>query len=327
MTNTIHKPANTMPDPQTIIKQQTEIIQEAEQTILELDEKLRAAKELIGAMESSKFWKLREKWFNLKDKLGLVSETEKREDWQQKLALSSPLHLPKIIDYPDPSVNPEIATPAAEKHAPPVDLHFQYIQSQIKPFTFVGPERMQSLYNLAQRIEIENIPGDVLECGICNGGTAAILAHFATHSLKYDRTVWLFDSFAGMPDTTEKDEDEAKEWVGKVVGTLDKVLKVLELVNSDMDKVKIIDGWFEDTFPTLHIPQIALLNIDADWYASVKLCLDTFYDAVVPGGFISFDDYGHWPGCRKAVDEFFEERQLPYQLQEVDYTARWFQKL
>ena len=43
-------------------------------------------------------------------------------------------------------------------------------------------------------------------------------------------------------------------------------------------------------------------------------------------GFVSFDDYGHWPGCRKAVDEFFEVRQLAHKLVKVDYTARWFQK-
>ena len=93
-----------------------------------------------------------------------------------------------------------------------------------------------------------------------------------------------------------------------------------------MERVKIVAGWFQETFPTVTIPKIALLNIDADWYESVKLCLETFYDAVMPGGYVSFDDYGHWPGCKKAVDEFFEARRLPYRLQAVDYTARWFRK-
>jgi O-methyltransferase len=77
--------------------------------------------------------------------------------------------------------------------------------------------------------------------------------------------------------------------------------------------VRIIPGLFQ------------LLNIDADWYESVKLCLDTFYDSVVPGGFISLDDYGAWPGCRLAVDEFFRLRALPFPLNPVD-TAHWFQK-
>ncbi|ACB49864.1 unknown [Crocosphaera subtropica ATCC 51142] len=314
------------------IDQQTEIIQQAENVILELQDKLLLAQELISARETSKFWKLRQKWFHFKKKLGLVQD-EQQINWREQLALPSPLELPKmVVNMPEVYFSSEKYDSAQEYIQPdldpsPVDLHFQYLQSQVKPFTLVGTERMQSLYNLSQRIEIEKIPGDVIECGVCNGGTAAILAHFATRSFNYNRTVWLFDSFAGMPKTTEEDEEEAKKYIGKDVGDFNNVLTILNLVNSDMTKVKIIEGWFENTFPKVHIPEIALLNIDADWYASVKFCLETFYDFVVPGGFISFDDYGHWPGCRKAVDEFFKERQLSYKLHEVDYTARWIQKV
>jgi O-methyltransferase len=191
--------------------------------------------------------------------------------------------------------------------------------------TLVGPERIHSLYALARRIEKEKIPGDVIECGVCNGGTAAILAHFATRS-RFNRTVWLLDSFQGMPETTLEDGDLAKTHVGKEVGDPARVKKVLGDVGADMSRVRILPGWFRDTFPAVSASEIALLNIDADWYESVKLCLETFYDRVVPGGFVSLDDYGHWPGCRKAVDEFFQARQLPYKLHQVDYTARWFRK-
>jgi hypothetical protein len=45
---------------------------------------------------------------------------------------------------------------------------------------------------------------------------------------------------------------------------------------------------------------------------------------VVTAGFISFSDYVHRPGCRRGVDEFFHERQLPYKLHKVDCTAQWF---
>ena len=195
----------------------------------------------------------------------------------------------------------------------------------VLPYTLVGPERVHNLFVLAQRVEEEKIPGDVVECGVCNGGTAAILARFATRS-GLNRTTWLLDSFQGMPETTCEDGDAAKAHIGKEVGDPARVNKVLRDVGANMSRVRIIPGWFQDTFPSVSASQIALLNIDADWYESVKLCLETFYDRVVPGGFISFDDYGHWPGCRKAVDEFFQARELPYKLHQVDYTAHWFQK-
>jgi O-methyltransferase len=196
----------------------------------------------------------------------------------------------------------------------------------VQPYTLVAPERIQNLKLLARRIESERISGDVIECGVCNGGTAAVLARFATRS-RFNRTVWLLDSFQGMPETTAEDGEAAKAHTGKEIGDPARVREVLQLAGANMQRVKIVPGWFQDTFPTVSTSQIALLNIDADWYESVKLCLETFYDRVTPGGFISFDDYGHWPGCKKAVDEFFSARQLPYSLQRVDYTAHWFRKV
>jgi O-methyltransferase len=199
------------------------------------------------------------------------------------------------------------------------------IAKLVLPHTLAGLERVQNLYRLAQRIEGEGIPGDVVECGVYNGGTAAVLARVATHS-NLDRTVWLFDSFQGMPKTTEVDGEQARAYVGEVRGSADQVRNLLRRAGADLSRVRIVEGLFQDTFPTVEVPRIALLNIDADWYESVKLCLEEFYDHVVPGGFVSLDDYGHWPGCKLAVDEFFQGRGLSYQLRAVDYTARWFQK-
>ena len=201
----------------------------------------------------------------------------------------------------------------------------QPLVNLVQPYTLVGPERIQNLRILARRIESEGIPGDVIECGVCNGGTAAVLARFATRS-RLKRTVWLLDSFQGMPEITPEDGEAAKAHVGKEVGDPARVREILRLVGANMERVKIVRGWFQDTLPTISTSQIALLNIDADWYESVKLCLETFYDRVATGGFISFDDYGHWPGCKKAVDEFFSSRRLTYSLQKVDYTAHWFRK-
>jgi len=204
------------------------------------------------------------------------------------------------------------------------------ITKTVLPYTLAGPERVQNLYRLGLRIEREVIPGDVVECGVCNGGTAAVLARNATRSA-LKRTLWLFDSFQGMPRTSEKDApgpkgDLPETHVGQEVGDPAKVREALRRVGANMERVKIVPGWFQDTLPSSAISEIALLNIDADWYESVKLCLQTFYDRVVRGGFISFDDYGHWPGCKKAVDEFIQARRLPYKLHQVDYTAHWFRK-
>ena len=63
-------------------------------------------------------------------------------------------------------------------------------------------------------------------------------------------------------------------------------------------------GWFTETFPVAQIDRISLLHIDADFYASVKLCLDYWYPLISPGGYIQLDDYSVYLGCRTAVNEF-----------------------
>jgi O-methyltransferase len=205
------------------------------------------------------------------------------------------------------------------------NLKSQRIAWLIRRNTMVGPERIQNLSRLAQRIEDERIPGDVVECGVYKGGTAAILARSATRS-PLPRTVWLFDTFAGMPPATAADGPEAASWVGNLSSSPRCVESLLRRTGADLSRVRVVPGLFQDTFLSLRIPQIALLNIDADWYESVKLCLETFYNAVVPRGFISIDDYGAWPGCRRAVDEFFQSRALSFPLHSVDELAHWFQK-
>jgi O-methyltransferase len=205
------------------------------------------------------------------------------------------------------------------------NLNSRRIDWLIRRNTLVGPARIQNLTRLAQRLEDERIPGDVVECGVFRGGTAAILARSATHS-PLPRTVWLFDIFQGMPPATPVDGPEADSWVGNLVSSPARVEKLLRRTGADLSRVRIVPGLFQDTLPSVRIPQIALLNIDADWYESVKLCFDTFYDAVAPRGFISIDDYGAWPGCRRAVDEFFQSRSLSFPLQRVDEAAHWFQK-
>ena len=67
---------------------------------------------------------------------------------------------------------------------------------------------------------------------------------------------------------------------------------------------------------------IAVLHLDGDWYDSVKVCLEHFYDRVSPGGIIQIDDYGHWQGARKAVDEFMATRHITVPLRYLDYTGR-----
>jgi O-methyltransferase len=71
--------------------------------------------------------------------------------------------------------------------------------------------------------------------------------------------------------------------------------------------------------------ELKLLNLDSDWYESEKLCLNKFYSCVSKGGFVYFDDFYFWPGCRKAVEEFFLTQNKVPKFNKVGHSM-WLQK-
>jgi O-methyltransferase len=196
---------------------------------------------------------------------------------------------------------------------------------QVKDYTAVLPLRLGNLHRLAREIDRSSIPGDVVECGVYNGGSAALMASVCVRS-PLERTIWLFDSFEGLPPPTEKDGAQARTCGWWCHGDLSKVRAVFSRMRIPKSRFRIVKGWFHDTFPSAEVGDIALLHIDADWYDSVRLCLERFYDSVQPGGYVDVDDYGHWEGCRRATDEFLRERGITAALTRVDYTGRYFQK-
>jgi len=126
------------------------------------------------------------------------------------------------------------------------------------------------------------------------------------------RRLWLFDSFQGLPRPSDKDgaAENRSYFEGWCRGDVTTVRAAFRTLRLPWDAVQIVQGWFEDTVPQTHISAIALLHIDADWYDSVKLVLNTFYDKVVPGGYIFFDDFNYWLGCNRAVEDFMKEHAL-----------------
>ena len=76
-----------------------------------------------------------------------------------------------------------------------------------------------------------------------------------------------------------------------------------------------------------NIPKsISLLRLDTDFYESTKVELEVLFPLVVKNGLIVIDDYGHWQGQKKAVDDFFIKNNFQPFLFEVDHSCRIFLK-
>jgi O-methyltransferase len=195
------------------------------------------------------------------------------------------------------------------------NLRFARLVLTVKPkFTMVKNQNLRFLYDLVGKVNRCQVPGDIVECGVWNGGSAAIMGAAGMDAAfqKELRTVWLFDSFQGLPPPGEKDGELEKQsyFSGWYTGNVRLVQEIFEKIGYPSEKVKIVPGWFDETLVRQPIGDIAILHIDADWYESVKIVLDTLYDRVVPGGFVVLDDYGLWPGCRRAVLDYFSEKKI-----------------
>jgi O-methyltransferase len=168
------------------------------------------------------------------------------------------------------------------------------------PRTLVSADRCYVLYTLLK--QALTVKGDVWECGVYQGGTAAMLAKVISES-GTDKKLFLFDTFAGMP-ATDKDRDLHQE--GDFSDT--SVEQVEAFVNAP-DVAVLRRGYIPDTFSGLESHCIAFAHIDVDIYRSVIDSIKFIWPRLSPGGFVVFDDYGFpsCPGALRAVDEFFAQ--------------------
>ena len=180
--------------------------------------------------------------------------------------------------------------------------------------SLVSYARLSRLYELASSVGTWAIAGSIVECGVCNGGSAAVMA-LAAQDRGDDREIWLFDSWEGLPEPGELDISSTgtRRERGWNLGSERAVEALLfENLRLPRENVHLVKGWFQETLPRYRetIAPIALLHLDGDWYESTKTCLEQLYDAVSPGGVVAVDDYGHWQGCKQAVDEFLQPRAV-----------------
>ena len=199
-------------------------------------------------------------------------------------------------------------------------------------FTLVSNERLQNLYNQCKKFNHRTY--SFVECGVAKGGCLAMMK-FASGKNK----IYGLDSFEGMPDITSEDLGDYNKSCpltsfGKVgdnlSGGIANVYNTFEKLNLTTDNVTFVKGFFQDTLIKENIDnigKIAVLRLDGDWYESTKVCLDKLYDSVIEGGIIIIDDYGHWVGAKRAVDEFRSNYNILTPLIQTDYTEHYWIKL
>ncbi len=192
--------------------------------------------------------------------------------------------------------------------------------------TMIGIRRLDNIQEAIKTVIAETIPGDWLETGVWRGGASifarACLAAYGDTS----RTVWLADSFQGLPKPSLPQDDGDTLWSAEMLAvSLQTVRRNFETYGLLDDRVKFLPGWFADTLPSAPIEQLAVLRLDGDMYESTMDAL-VVYPKVSKGGYVIVDDYNAVKGCRLAVEDFRAANGITAALVPIDREAVYWRK-
>ena len=219
----------------------------------------------------------------------------------------------------------------------PADVDQAVLQTvdAARPYTRTTSARVIALCEAVRYIAASGVEGDIVECGVWRGGSMLAAARTLVECGDTSRTLWLYDTFAGMSEPTDVDRravdgtsaasllasDAHHDQVLALAG-LQEAERTMMLSGYPQESMRFVVGKVEDTLPHSAPESIALLRLDTDWYESTRAELEHLVPRMTPGAVLIIDDYGHWEGSRRAVDEYLRRERPRIMLHRIDYAAR-----
>jgi len=184
--------------------------------------------------------------------------------------------------------------------------------------TMIGMPRLDNLQYCVEEVIRAGVPGDLIETGVWRGGAAIFMRGILKAHGVADRTVWVADSFEGLPrpDPIRYPKESAFDFhkFADLAVSLEEVRRNFERYNLLDDRVRFLKGWFRDTLPSAPIGQLALMRLDGDMYESTMDALANLYPKLSPGGFVIIDDYNAVESCNAAVADFRNDHRIDAEL-------------
>ena len=141
------------------------------------------------------------------------------------------------------------------------------------------------------------LSGDFVECGVNRGFlSSAIMEHLDWDSL--GKTFYLLDTFGGMDERYLSQEDLRFGAVDKNKRALQSGFYVqgVESVRENFSQwknVRIIQGPVPATLGQVSAKEIAYLHLDMNCALPEVATFEYFWERLVPGAFVLFDDYAY----------------------------------
>ena len=197
-----------------------------------------------------------------------------------------------------------------------------------RSLTYLDTQALNDLFTECRRLEDDAVEGAFVEAGCALGGSAIVIASAKAPA----RDLKIYDVFGTIPAPSELDGADVHDRYRSIVrgqaegigghryygyedNLLDKVRGHFRScgIDPEANNVDFIRGLFQDT---MHFSgPVAFAHIDGDWYDSVTVSLERIAPNLQRGGLLVIDDYHHWSGCRRAVDDFFSLHSNGYRFE------------
>ncbi len=212
-----------------------------------------------------------------------------------------------------------------------LDKKYKKILKESEKYINTSLPSQWSIIQSLEYIKKNKIKGDIIETGTFHGG-GLILINNVLKAIKLKKNIWGYDTFKGIPNINLKHDailgDKKINLNKKKIKNYDLIYPSLKNVRFNLKKngfKKLPNLIVGDTRKTLkkkiNLPKkISLIRLDTDFYESTLNELKILFPLLSKKGILIIDDYGHHKGSKKAVDDYFKNKNV--WLHRIDYTVR-----
>ncbi len=195
--------------------------------------------------------------------------------------------------------------------------------------TMIGLDRIENVQACLESIIRDDVPGDLIETGVWRGGATIFMRGVLKAHGITDRTVWVADSFEGLPEPDPTIPADGDDWFHRI----DFLAVSLEQVKANFaryrlldDRVRFLKGFFSETLPRLSGHTWSLLRLDGDQYKSTMDALESLYPGLSVGGYLIVDDYGAVDACREAVGDYRRANGIDEPIEWIDWSGVYWRR-
>ena len=175
----------------------------------------------------------------------------------------------------------------------------------------LGTGISEAMYLLSELHASSGDAGDICEFGVAQGATSALLANEIRES---NKQLWLYDSFAGLPKPSPKDQlkddifglGSMEKYEGQMRCDAAEVETRLAQIGFPKERYRVRPGFVHDSLREGNGPErVCFAYVDFDFYEPIAHALDYLDRHLTPNGRIVVDDYDFFStGVKVAVEEF-----------------------